>query len=450
MFFVEGFEDILRSCMGLLMDEKIRANVIRVLNIWSDRSIYRQSFIQELKSAVPYSETVSNESSATTKIMAEFKMRDVIDAVNRLQSLESETSAKMEEVKGAKLAALNGEILNHLKDKTLGDHLIREADEASRLLQSAIVAIEREQRHRQNLIECLNKALVYSVVQNNEVDDEFKAYVRIGQNAAKVLTILTTPGSSSSFQRSSSSFPPLPGDVPSPTNSDDGPVLPSDPVPGKHTSSLDQRLQTILCAMKGPPPEIPHPIGGYTSAASHDQDSRTGMMSTRNVSNTHIPPPGTSRITAQPIQSLVSARSGISQPSVASAFGPTENCEPADMDITNSDEEEYVPGPRGPNLRVIEPVRSVGELVAEQRRMPDIPASYITKPRSRDNPENGAWHRMAGERLISPRSQHPSTSAPVPISGHRWNPPPSRVAKHNDHNEDGRQGSRRAGAFRHH
>ena len=456
MLFVEGFEGVLRRCMGLLMDEKIRANVIRVLDIWSERCIYRQSFIEELKSAVPYSETVSNESSATTKIMAEFKMRDVVEAVNRLQSLENETAAKKEDVKGAKLAVLNSEI--HLKDKTLGQDKIREADEASRLLHLAITAMEQEQRHRQNLIECLNKALIYTVVQNNEVDQEFKAYVRIGQNAAKVLTTLTAPRSSSS------SFPPLPGDVPSPTNSDDGPILPSDPAPGKHTSSLDQRLETILCAIKGPQPEMPansQPIlsaGGYQSAASYDQDSRPGIRSMKSMSNMHIPPPGTSRIAAQPIQSLVSARPGISQPSLQSVhgigssigpgFGPTENCEPADMDITNSDDDEYVPGPRGPNLRVIEPVRSAGDFLVDQRRMPDVPASYLTKSRpGRDNPDNSTWHRMAGERLISPRSQHPPASAPVPNASHRWNPATGRVTKHSD---NGRQGVRRSGSFRHH
>jgi hypothetical protein len=446
-FFVDGFEELLPKCMGLLMDDKIRNNVLRVLTIWSERSIYRQSFIDELKSAVPYAETVSNESSATTKIMAEFKMRDLIDAVSRLQSLENETQTKTDEVKGAKLAAMGSDILSHLKDKTVGDHLIREADDAIRLLQDAIAAMEREQKQRQNLIECLNKALIYSVVQNSEVDDEFQAFIRIGQNAAKVLTVLTTPRSSSA------PFLPHPSEVPSPTNSDDGPVLPSDPLPAKHTSSLDKRLETILL---GAGPDVPA-AAGYPGSAPYQPDQVMESMS-----QIRSAPAGASRITPQPIQSLVSSRPGISQTgqaipgimtsssSTAPGFVTAENCEPSDMDITNSDEEEYVPGPRpgpGPNLRMIEPVRSIPNYAPDDRRMPDPQVPYLSKSRSRESADNGAWHRIPpGERPMAGRSPHSFTSPPN--AGHRYIPPTSRQDRRD---QTGRQGGRRSGNFsRHH
>lgn len=437
-FYADGFENVLRECMSLLMDEKIRANVLRVLNIWSDRNVYRPSFIQELQSAIPYSETVSNESSATTKIMAEFKMKDLFDGVEQLRSLENDSASKIDQVKGAQLAALNSEILTHLKDKTLGDHLIKEADEASRLLHEVLHALDREQRHRHNVIDCLNKALIYTVVQNNEVDQEFKAYVRIGQNAAKVLTILTSPGSGSVL--------PLPSDVPSPTNSDDGPILPADNEQNKHTSSLDQRLETILCAIKGPAPaQIPGgnnvpPLSAYHSAALHDQDSRPGFANRSN-------PSVSGSVVAQPILPLVSSRPGVSQALMAPipglGFASSENFEPADMDITNSDEDDpYVPGPRGPNLRIIEPMRNTNEYVPETRRVPDQHA-----PKSRGRDQAMGWSRMAGDRL-SPRSQHASSSIPHQSHGHRWNQASGRMMKQTE--AGARPDRRRSGSFRQH
>lgn len=425
--FVEDFEGVLRSCICLLMDDKIRPNVLRVLGIWCDRCVYPPAFIQELRSALPYSETVSNESSATTKIMAEFKVQDVFESLDQMKQLEQETLRKTEDVKGAKLAALNSEILSHLKDKNLGDHLIKEADEASRLLHEVVHALEKEQRHRQNLISCLNKALVYTVVQNNEVDQEFQAFVRIGQNAARVLTILTSPHSSSL---------PLPSDVPSPTDSDDGPILPPDTLGSKHTSSLDQRLENILCAMKTPQTGLPEAgkpfstgFNQYQSAASLDQDCRVAAAA--GTSNQ-----GSACAGVQPIMPLVSSRPAVMPQPLASmipGFASSENCEPADMDITNSDDDEPC-GPRGPNLRVIEPIRPSEEYFTDGRRLPD--ASHVPKTRGREASDPSSWH------IVSPRSHAP------PIHGSRWTPPVNRNVKQVDDSRHERRN--RPPGFRYH
>lgn len=424
---------MLKSGINLLTDDRIQANVMRVLNIWSERGIYSQPTIQELKCGILQSEPVSNESSLTTQIMAEFQLAEVVESVNEMQRIEKESASAQEEVNPAKLNVLNAEILTRLKDKTLGDHLIREADEASRLIEKAIRTMEREHSHRSQLINILTKALVFYVTQNSEVDQEFKAYVRIGQNAAKVLTTLTSPRS----------YPPIPTDVPSPTNSDDGQFLPLDAEgQKKHATSLDQRLETILCGIKSTnaPTSTVNTTTATTSynpaaAGTSDQITRYQTPTASHYDVSHM---------AQPIQSLVSPRTGISQNpsggSVIPPYGVSENLEPADMDITNSDEDEpYVPapGPRGPNLRVIEPVRMTGYASNDQRNGPySMPPAQ--KNKSRDHQETTAWQRMSSGRF-SPRS-----SSTVPTSN-RWSSVTSRAR----HSDGGRQSGRRSGNFRH-
>ena len=463
MTFVEGFENALNSCISLFNDNLIRASVLRVLKIWKERGIYSSSTIREWQSSLqtslspPTNEaSPQKESSMTSKIVAEYRLPVVLESLERMKQLERESASKRESIHEKSFSILNIDITSHLKDKRMGDVLLDQSAKDITLLEQLISSLEKETNYRKEFIEQLTKALIFYVVQNSEVDQVFKAYIKVGKNVAKVLKGMTEG-------------PPrleAPIDAPSPTNSDEGPILPSDKEVQSKTTSLDKRLQDILHGnVFGLMPSNgsghqAHGTPGLDAmqpfyAASHSASTSTGNNGTSSHSNTPF---------VQPIRSVVSSRME-SHPPAASM---QENLEPSDMDLGNSDDEDnyasastlsHIPYPRTAAPQTQEYNPSFPHYEAPIRSHPLPPQSQLYHA-SRD--QRPSYHRHP----VPPSASHathapPRRSSPEPFEPRRgrhqdWEPRsnshalgrPRQGYKHE--HESRRRGSSGSGPYHHH
>lgn len=397
-----GFGGAIRDNIFLLKDEKVKT--LRVLNIWLERNVYEDSFIDELKSIVSGSVC---EAPGTTKILAEFKLATLVRPIEDIKKLEDDAKLAVGRINSERIQALTHEVLNNLKDKSHGEQFSKEYDEAEKLLDTEIKVLEKEVSSRAKLLEELDKALIFYETQKEEVRVIANSY----KNCYKHITNVKKQ-----LGKSSSSLPsPLPSpdvNAPSPTNSDDGfqfPQMSSNASQDQnHTSSLDQRLSTFMQGMIGgaapgasgaqgippfgsiaPTSSIPLPSALHnalhmsidnqvqSSASSgyflqhpppppppqppFQMHSQMGYPQSENAfgfGNQHQYPPAslsTHQDAFHQIQSVVSSRTEestdnadrirrlqqFSQYPNQSNTHPNENFEPADMDLGNSDDEDH-------------------------------------------------------------------------------------------------------------
>lgn len=252
--FVDDFVEVIKEATILVKGDKISGSVERVFNIWLERNVYSEEFIDELRALLS---GTSVHSAAISKIVAEFKLSELIDKIKKIKKVEQNSSAKLECLVSCKVDATSSEVLNKLKDKTHGEQFSKDFDDATKCLETVINALEKEVMVRTELVESLEKSEIFYETQKDEAKTVVDAYKNFGlrvKNVAKKL------------EESKNSLPsPLPSpprDAPSPTNSDDGPNLPqndlftdtnaifrqvSDDSKSSHqTSSLDQRLSSLI------------------------------------------------------------------------------------------------------------------------------------------------------------------------------------------------------------
>lgn len=238
--YVAEFKDALREAVLYVRDEKIRHNIDRVLNIWQERNIYPSEFVDELRSVLT---GVSAQTARASKIVAEFDLTNVIDKIKHLKKLETSTKKRIECVNEARIDKLSKEVLNNLKDKSNAEQFSKDFEEATKHIEAAVSALEKEILVRKDLIQSLEKTEIYYETQKGEAKILANAY----KNFAQRVRIVKKKLSESKDQLPS----PLPSpcaDAPSPTNSDDGPQLPGSESPRQNgkESSLDKRLSSLL------------------------------------------------------------------------------------------------------------------------------------------------------------------------------------------------------------
>ncbi|XP_015793235.1 ENHANCER OF AG-4 protein 2 isoform X2 [Tetranychus urticae] len=240
--YLQDFEDVLREAILLVKDEKIRPNINRVLNIWQERNIYPLEFVDELR-ALLVGSSIAKAASAS-KIVAEFKLSQLIDKIKRSKKIEAVTKQKIEAVNSSRIDALSKEVLNNLKDKSHGEQYSKDFDDATKLMETLVTTLEKEIAIRNDLIEYLEKSEVFYETQKGEAKIVANAYKNFAQRVKSVAKKLT---------ESKTSLPsPIPSpstDAPSPTNSDDGPQLPGAEGTNGQPSSLDKRLSNLMQGM---------------------------------------------------------------------------------------------------------------------------------------------------------------------------------------------------------
>lgn len=240
--YLGDFEEILRDAIQLVRDDKIRPNINRVLNIWQERNIYPIEFVDELRTLLTGS---SVKVSSASKIVAEFKLSQLVEKIKRARKIEAARQQKVEAVNSSRIDALSKEVLNNLKDKSHGEQYSKDFDDATKLMESLVSTLEKEIAIRNDLIEYLEKSEIFYETQKGEAKIVASAYKNFAQRVKSVKKKLS---------ESKTSLPsPLPSpcaDAPSPTNSDDGPQLPAiEGTNGQPISSLDKRLSNLMQGM---------------------------------------------------------------------------------------------------------------------------------------------------------------------------------------------------------
>lgn len=119
--------------MVLVRDEKIRSNITRVLNIWQERNIYPDEFVEELKSILI---GASFKLSSTSKIVAEFKLSELIEKIKKMKKMEALSKSKIDSVNFDQIDALSVEVLNHLKDKSHGEQYSKDFEDATKNIET--------------------------------------------------------------------------------------------------------------------------------------------------------------------------------------------------------------------------------------------------------------------------------------------------------------------------
>ncbi|CAG2163779.1 unnamed protein product, partial [Oppiella nova] len=78
--FVDHFADYLKKATALCIEDKISASIDRVFNIWLERNIYSEELIEELRGLLSGK---SVHLAAVSKIVAEFKLSELIDKIKK-------------------------------------------------------------------------------------------------------------------------------------------------------------------------------------------------------------------------------------------------------------------------------------------------------------------------------------------------------------------------------
>lgn len=328
---VDGFQKVITASIPYFNDSSIKSSVSRVFSIWAERSIYPVAFIVDLKKKLGEGNPLK-ESAITSKIVAEYKLSSLLECIKRVHKVEEDVKSKVNCVNSSNITKLSNEILAGLKDKSVAEELTSEFDAATVILVDAISSLEKEVVEKRKLLEELSKSLVFYVIQRKEVEQLSDAYKKLGSNVATIK------------KRASgqSSVPSPVKDVPSPSDSDDGPVLPSDNAKDKTSSApvstLDQRLtllmQGALESGVAPPQSINPNFRTMATATTTTAGHPSTATGKPNSGQPPQPPlPTVSKI--QTIQSVITPRTD------------QDLIQSTDMDITNSDEEdiagEYTP-----------------------------------------------------------------------------------------------------------
>ncbi|OTF82085.1 RNA polymerase II-binding domain containing protein [Euroglyphus maynei] len=291
----------LREACKVTNDEKIMNIIHRILNIWQQRSVYHKEFINELRELL-CGEKI--ESEVISKIIADFNLNDMINQINNAVKVEQSTRAKYQNLINCKLDFANSDLLNKLKDKSYGEQCSKELDDATKCLEAAKVAIEKEIATRKALITMLEKNKIYYDIQMKEskaIAETFNnCEVRLRQVQSKLNNF-------SGYNFSSLNKPP---EI---NASQLSSVLNFfQQTNNEQVSSLDKRLTSLMSGTG----QFPLNPGIYVGAGSNENFNKN--LSARDVNQ---------------IESVITARS----------FGnenPVENFEPADMDLGDSEDED--------------------------------------------------------------------------------------------------------------
>lgn len=178
--FISDFRLIMKDSIPYLKDAKIKSAVERVFNIWRDRNVYDTKFTNELLGALNSSTPTTGQTTATFKIVSEFKHNELLNKLSSLDKFENNTRTKRTFYE-EKRQLLEEDETSLIKNKgdTPMSKLISDYDDAIETLQSFIKAQEKERAFRKDLLENLGKAKIYHDAKRAEakiVHDAYRKY----------------------------------------------------------------------------------------------------------------------------------------------------------------------------------------------------------------------------------------------------------------------------------
>ena len=256
-------------------ESKIIPKIARIFQIWTERNIYPDEFIKDLKQILNGSNETATTTSAknnfssstnlssTKRVATDFLLSNLEKRTKEIETIEKTTKTLLATLNIAKIDKIDSHILSHLKDKNSGEQCCKELTEIENELKNAVLQLEKQVNARSTFLDTLDKCELFHETQKSEVKIVANAYKNFTTRVKAV---------NSKLSSNQITFPsPYPSpiiDAPSP-NSDDDFVLPSGanadanspPLAGLNSllnvlsensnknskiSSLDKRLSSLM------------------------------------------------------------------------------------------------------------------------------------------------------------------------------------------------------------
>ncbi|XP_040572033.1 uncharacterized protein [Lepeophtheirus salmonis] len=152
--FLMKFESVLKEAMPHLRDDKINEKLLRCINIWSERNVFSESFLDDIKAIIlEDKETEEIDNFQPTQLCTQIKI---------MKALEDDTDYKLKTLKDSEINIMDIDSLRQtLKDRQDGNDFISDFEKSTNKMQDYIKAIDKELGKRRKVIELLSNGGKY-------------------------------------------------------------------------------------------------------------------------------------------------------------------------------------------------------------------------------------------------------------------------------------------------
>ncbi|CAF1304314.1 unnamed protein product [Rotaria magnacalcarata] len=185
LVYQQAFKPYLNSSMLYVKENGIRKKVQRILEIWRERGVYDEDFIDELLKKLLGTE-VYEKDKEVTRVIAEFQPKSLCETLIRFKQVESETLVK-EQMINNELKLIDGmsvENVRKLKDKTSTDAYYVEYENSREKFQEYIRYFERLLQERKTIKQHCKQAEIFYDAQYQDANIVVEAYKNFGDKVA--------------------------------------------------------------------------------------------------------------------------------------------------------------------------------------------------------------------------------------------------------------------------
>ncbi|KAF7493260.1 Regulation of nuclear pre-mRNA domain-containing protein 1A [Sarcoptes scabiei] len=307
-------------------NDQIVGAISRVLTILQERSVYSKEFIDELRDSLCGEK---EKSKLISTVVSDFSQENLIGKINLLNQLEKTSTIKCQTLANCNADFINSNLLNRLKDKTHGEQCIQELDEAIKCLESTLIVLKQEIQVKNELRGILERSTIYyasSIDRTKAIAERFNEYevqLRKTQNRLSSMGFKNyQPTLNTMINKTELNS----SELSSVLNHFQSSTINSCNTINTTPSSLDQRLTSLMSSV----PQFPlnnqtqyNPVILFSKTNSNNNNGNNLTSYNRNDK--------TEKFDVNQIQSVVTSRSEENR---------SENFEPADMDLGDSEDED--------------------------------------------------------------------------------------------------------------
>ncbi|XP_033120549.1 regulation of nuclear pre-mRNA domain-containing protein 2-like [Anneissia japonica] len=215
--FVDGFGEAFVEAVSLCRDDSIRKNIERLFKIWEQRNIYDNDAIEKFQDAI--STEKDAQAKANAQILVEYKPDELPESMEKLVHFEGEVDLKRKQLSNMNVDVTSTEAIMQLKDRAGGKRFSKHFEDATNKLDDYVQSLSKEVEMRQDLLELLEKSVVFYEAQFGEAKIVANAYKNFGTRVGNLKKRLDEyrkliPNDSLSPIPSPSSDAPSPGATP--------------------------------------------------------------------------------------------------------------------------------------------------------------------------------------------------------------------------------------------
>lgn len=181
--FKESFRKVLKEALPLVRGSQIRSNVTRILQIWIERNVYEEDFIEELLKALhEHKQTKPNDDA---KLLADFQPKSLIEAVGSFNAFshQLEVTKKFHKPSHHDAKQIESIQLRIKDDSSCADECRDALVEMRRTLREEILTLESVSKRRMKLLELLQLAEIYYDNEYSDVSVIVQAYKNYGNRS---------------------------------------------------------------------------------------------------------------------------------------------------------------------------------------------------------------------------------------------------------------------------